>query len=464
MATTATTHMEALNRCSRKRAKWTYAEAGSRRLFASLLLTNRDAVTKLLIFVLIAGMTAVLGSTAIGQIGANKPGIPVGGHEPNLPTVFLEAKEQIVSERKVPCTLKIVCPKGSERGNIGPLPGVAGFHGATSQGFPKKSFSIALAEPAQLLDMRTHDNWILNAAYIDRSLMRHKLSFDLFRSLSSGSAKRFAVASRFVEVYLNGSYNGAYLLMERVDKQLLELRDYRSSEANPVCIYKAINHAANFGEQGHSGYEQREPDPAVRTYWEPLDEFNRFVIASPTGEFFNPQTGIESRLDLDNAIDFHLLVLLTCNMDGITKNFYLARNGQESGPPNQRFFFAPWDYDGTFGRNWNATVVPPSAWLSNNLFDRLLGNATYREKFVARWNYLRDHAFSVETIRGMIDNCVRTLGDAAHRNVARWPTAGGPYPDKLTFEEDISQMKLWTEARIKWLDRQINQNLGRHHK
>ena len=54
--------------------------------------------------------------------------------ESNLPVVFLEAKEAIVSERKVPCVVRMVLPKGSEAGSTGALTGVVRFHGATSQG------------------------------------------------------------------------------------------------------------------------------------------------------------------------------------------------------------------------------------------------------------------------------------------------------------------------------------------
>jgi hypothetical protein len=31
----------------------------------------------------------------------------------------------------------------------------------------------------------------------------------------------------------------------------------------------------------------------------------------------------------------------------------------------------------------------------------------------------------------------------------------GPYPDRLTFEQDIAQMKEWVAARVKWLDTEI---------
>ena len=191
-----------------------------------------------------------------------------------------------------------------------------------------------------------------------------------------------------------------------------------------------------------------------------LDEFNQFVSTSPDADFFQPQTGIASRLDLDNAIDFHLLVLLTSNTDGITKNFILARGKLDAGTP-ARFFFAPWDYDATFGRNWNATEVAPTLWLSNHLFNRLLGNREYRDRFVARWKQLREQQFSAKTIHGLIDANVRTLGAAAHRNAARWSASDGAYPDKLTFAEDTAQMKSWTGARLKWLDEEIVQKLGR---
>ena len=296
---------------------------------------------------------------------------------------------------------------------------------------------------------------MLNAAFIDRSLMRHKLSYDLFRSLDAPKARHFASGSRFVEVYLNGDYRGAYLLMERVDRQLLELRRFGSNETSHACIYKAIDHSANFGQPGHAGYEQREPDALVKEYWQPLDQFDRFVSRTKDPEFFDLQNGIGSRLDLWNAVDFYLLVLLTSNLDGITKNFIIARDAVQESLPKPLFFFAPWDYDATFGRNWDATVVAPSAWLSNHLFDRLMGDSALRERMARRWTELRESQFSSKTIQAMIDANVRTLGEAARRNAVRWRPAGGHYPDRLSFDQDVAQMKSWVEERIRWLDAEM---------
>lgn len=415
---------------------------------------------KKILWLLVAMRLIGSAASAAEAIRTNQTRVALTNFEPNLPIIFLEAKEPIVSERKVPCTVKLVLPKGSGVNNTG-VTGVVRIHGASSQRYPKKSFGLTLDTPVPWLGMRASAHWVLNAAFVDRSLMRHKLSYDLFRALSASNAPRFAAASRFVEVNLNGKYHGAYLLMERVDRAMFELRRYDSNAPNHAVIYKAVDHAANFDHLGHWGFEQREPDPLTGEYWGPLDRFNRFVSSAKDADFFDPEKGIPARLDLGNAVDFHLLVLLTSNMDGIDKNLILARDEPLTNAPVPKFFFAPWDYDATFGRNWEASRVSPTAWLSNHLFDRLLSDAAYRKKFATRWKQLRQQEFSVESIDRMIDDNARTLGAATKRNETRWHTLSGPYPDRLTFEQDLEQMKEWVASRVKWLDEEIVRRCGR---
>jgi hypothetical protein len=377
----------------------------------------------------------------------------------NLPVVLLEAKQPIRAEAKVPCTIRLLLP--GERGPANSALGVARFHGASSQGYPKKSYALTLEAPVSWLGMRSSGHWLLNAAFIDRSLMRHKLSYDLFRALSRTHALRFAAASRFVDVVVGSEYRGVYLLMERIDRSSLGFQSYVTNATEHACIYKAVDHAATFDHLGHDGYQQREPDPLLRgAYWSPLDRFNRFASATSDPVFFDPAKGISSRLDLDNTIDFHLLILLTCNMDGFDKNLLIARDAPRPNAPAPRFFFVPWDYDATFGRNWEGSPVGPHAWLSNPLFDRLLSDPAYRRRFAARWKQLREGPFSVSNLDRMIDENVSTLGAAVERNAACWSVAGEFYPDTLTFGEDIGQMKRWIAERTKWLDKEIARRAG----
>lgn len=395
-------------------------------------------------------------SATLLQSADNFAALRWGEFTHELPVLFINVTNQIQRETPTKCAVYAFTSDKTNSESANQLSASIRIHGATSSGYPKTSFKLNFDKPISLCGFTRRTHWVLNAAFIDRSLMRHKLSYDLFRSLSTPDAPRYASGSAFVEVFLNSNYHGVYLLMERVDKQLLNLRPFNSNDFSHAVIYKAEDHAANFGAPGHNGFEQNEPDPQKKVYWSPLDESTKFVSTAPDTQLFDPQTGITSRLDILNAIDFHLLVLLTSNSDGITKNFIFARDAQTDAADAKKFFFVPWDYDGTFGRNWDGRPYPHNAWLTNPMFERLIRNPDYRKQFAARWKQLRQNQFSENTIIKMIDTNAKTLGDAVKRNSKRWESALGYYPDRVTFEEDIAQMKNWVSARLKWLDEEIN--------
>src|SRR5438067_823345 len=77
-----------------------------------------------------------------------------------------------------------------------------------------------------------------------------------------------------------------------------------------------------------------------------------------------------------------------------------------------------------------------------------------------RWKQLRRRQLSIKNIQEMIETNAKTLGEAARRNAARWAGATGYYPDKLSFEEDVSQMKAWIGPRLQWLDGEIQRRVA----
>ena len=374
----------------------------------------------------------------------------------SLPCVELQAARLPDGNDKLPCTVRIAASEGRPAEAAGPLKAAARLHGASSRGLPKKSYNFSIETPAPLLGMSTRGQWILHAVCIDRSFMRHKLAYDLFRSLSTPGAPRPAAQSRFVEARINGSYEGVYLLMEHVDRRLLGWpASAGSNTAAQACLYKAVDHGANFGQTGHDGYAQKEPDLALGEYWTPLEALNKLSAAGSDARFFDPKTGVESLVDLDEALDFYLLVLLTSNSDGITKNYFLARPAPAPDAPARRFVFVPWDYDGTFGRNWDATPFPHDVWLSNHLFDRLMARPEIRARMAARWRQVRAREFSTAAIQHTIDTHAAALASAAARNARRWPEGRLPFPDRISFKDETARMKKWVAARAAWLDREI---------
>ena len=91
-------------------------------------------------------------------------------------------------------------------------------HGNSSWNDPKKSYNISLKDAgwedldAGLLGMPADNSWILIANYKDRTLMRNALAYFLGYAIGMEWSPRY----RFVEFYLDSSYQGLYLLVEKV--------------------------------------------------------------------------------------------------------------------------------------------------------------------------------------------------------------------------------------------------------
>lgn len=373
---------------------------------------------------------------------------------PNVPVIYVDTSAPLQFGQRSKGTLRVVYPKGSELRDTEKLAAEFKFHGAVSVNYEKKSMGVELSSATAMAGMPARTHWVLNAAAVDRSLMRHKLAYDLYAKMSEPGAKRYASGSRFVEVIQNGDYRGAYLLMERVDRRLLKLRKFEKADEQHACIYKVIDHTPVFDMNGHGNYEQHEPNARTNSYWGPLDEINRFCHTASESAFWDAKTGIAERLDLADAIDFQLHLLMVCNTDGPDKNFIVARDGVKSGKA-PLFFFVPWDCDATFGRQWHGGRDGYQHWQSNHLFERLLKNAEYRKRFVARWRELRQKQFATASICAMIDENARALGAAAQRNAKRWgQTAAGDPPN---FEQDVAEMKDWVAKRGDWLDARIGE-------
>ena len=87
----------------------------------------------------------------------------------------------------------------------------------------KKAFTFKMEHKVNLGGMGKNKKWILLANWYDISLIRNQITFDLCRELGLGSTPD----CRPVDLYINGSYNGTYLLTEKIQlkKNRLEIHD-----------------------------------------------------------------------------------------------------------------------------------------------------------------------------------------------------------------------------------------------
>jgi len=324
--------------------------------------------------------------------------------------------------------------------------------GGMSIVYPKHSYTFKMDTSYALAAMPTDNDWVLNASYIDKTFMRHKLSFDLYRSLNP---KNKAPQCKYVEVFVKEDYKGLYVLMERLDATRLGLDKQDDKAAvfkeppifyeNPLPL-KYIQDTSNY-------YHQKYPKPTKNNRYNEMDSLWRFLKFAPDSLFAHPTKGAAKWFDIDNVIDWHLMLLFTNNSDGILKNFYLYKTDSLSA-----YRFAIWDYDHSFGRDgdYAYNMLERNAKCERSpLIKRLLQlNAyDYKNRLKKRWQQTKKKGiFTEKNLTKLIDHNDRVLKNYIAKNEQKWPYKSKFYLDDNTFEQEVAIIRAYVPKRIKYLN------------
>src|SRR5205823_3186513 len=129
-----------------------------------------------------------------------------------------------------------------------------------------------------------------------------------------------------------------------------------------------------------------------------FDDFDR-ALNGP--QWTDPALGYRAFLDVDAAIDYHVLQVLSGNVDAMVLStfFQKARNG--------KIVFGPhWDFDRALGstdgrddnpRQWNTGPFFGGAW-----WPRLFSDSDLWQQWVDRWQELRATHFSRANLERLI--------------------------------------------------------------
>lgn len=144
----------------------------------------------------------------------------------NLPIVIIDTYgQEIPDEPKILARMGIIDNGEGQRNHLhdprNNYDGLIGIEvrGSTTRWFPKKQYAVETRDhfgndsTVSLLGFPPEEDWILYAPYSDKSLMRNVLAYKLSNDLG-----RYASRTRFCELVLNGSYEGVYVLMEKIKR------------------------------------------------------------------------------------------------------------------------------------------------------------------------------------------------------------------------------------------------------
>jgi hypothetical protein len=343
------------------------------------------------------------------------------------------------------------------------------IRGGFSQTYPKKSYRIEFWEDTlgkvtrdfSLLNMRSDDDWNLQAMYNEPMRARSKSANELWKEIHEIYYKADepkavnGIQLQYAELFLNNEYRGIYAVGERVDNKQLQLKKYtdkirgelyKGENWGPATMFTSAP-AYDNNSLLWSGFEYEFPDELVD--WKNLHDFVDFAVNSSNSTFNN---NYKSKIHLKNAADYFIFLNLIRATDNVAKNVYIAK--YKAGEP---YFFIPWDLDGALGTDWMGNEINiTNDIMTNNLFNRLLQDYSaggFRETVQQRWAELRSSAITEENIMAKFQANQSYLEHNAvyERETLAWKN----------FEANSDRMAFtstWVRNRIAFLDSYFNQS------
>ncbi len=345
------------------------------------------------------------------------------------------------------------------------------IRGGTATIFPKKSYSFELwtdesgteKRKEALFGMREDDDWVLLAMYNEALRLRNFWTHQLWQKMHTPyyiDEKPNAEAGadfKYVEVFLNEKYQGLYLLGEPIDRKQLKLDHFEEEAWSELYKGKywhgilAFNQVGDFwnGSRQWGGFELKYPSHKDTIRWNFLYDFVEFVVNAEEDVFHN---NIENIIELDNFVDFYLLLTMMRGWDNTSKNTYLAKHKQ-----GEKYFYVPWDFDGVWGKNYRGeSVASTEGYPTNGLLTRLITANDcnpFIDRLKNRWDTLQNSHFNINNIHQQIDSIYATLLDHKHyeRENLLWDSIFNPTLAERNF------MKDWIAERFQKVDQHINQ-------
>ncbi|MFT3751438.1 MAG: CotH kinase family protein [Paludibacter sp.] len=425
---------------------------------------------------------------------------PVSYTSSILPLVFIQTNGQtIIQNSKIMVDMKTLNnPLGINNltdttyeynGKIG-----IEIRGFTSSGFPKKSYSVETRNADStnnnvfLLGLPKENDWVFHGPYPDKSLMRNALAYHLGNKTGKWSPR-----TKFFELYINGTYNGVYTLVEKIknDKNRLNLAKLKATDLAGDSLtggyilkldrpestdVDGINYWVS-PYRAPTTLQQKEyflfVDPDGQTIQKEQRDYIRNYITNFENALYSDSykdraAGYYPYVDLQSFVDYYIITELSRNLDGYRISTFIHKDKDSKGG---KITMGPfWDYDICFGNANFFSAGNTTGWVVDGMgngdayampfwWQKFRLDPYFNSILKQRWNTLKTSYINTTHINNFIDSCANVMYDAEIRNFQKWNIlstyvwpnnyVGGSYANELTY------LKNWLRDRITWMDSQI---------
>jgi hypothetical protein len=271
------------------------------------------------------------------------------------------------------------------------------------------------------------------------------------------AGRRFGVEhvnhSRFVELYINGTYRGNYQITEQIEAAPGRVEIDADAGGFLIEIDKYWDSTPKFRTSLYNLPVMLKGPKTAEIARLAQDALNALEVSLADGNWGD-------HVDEGSFINYMLATELVRNPEiGQPKSLYIYRRDAES-----KLRFGPmWDYDWGFGYAANGsfdyfqpktlTVLygphrNETGYNGIGFLTRFYDDPEFCERYKARWNELMDDGVQ-EGLIPFIDDLAASLSRSAEFNFERWQNG-------KDHTEEISAMKRWLTERIAALDKEIN--------
>ena len=348
--------------------------------------------------------------------------------------------------------------------------------GNTTWTLDKRPYQFKLSSKAKVLGMDKAKTWLLIANRQDTSMMRNKAVYDLANAMGE-----WAPDGRWVDVWIDGSYQGCYLLCEKVqvgtNRVELEQEDGILAEADNIYYngeeywFTGNQSGTHFTLKDSAADDLNEQDSATLKAWSgfetALDEFEDVLYASD-----KDWNIISSKIDVQSFADYYLISEWVENWDTFKSSTFCYRDGADDvlhmGPV--------WDYDSALNNEDESYGVSnPHADYAMNIQDQQRGEISltwftelmkcqqFREVVQERYQH---------TMRPLLENWSETCNDyrstlenSARMEFVRWDLKDQPGTARAdesgTWQQDVDKLQDWIAQRTAYMTKRFDDEFVR---
>jgi len=384
------------------------------------------------------------------------------------PIIYINTNGQSIGkEDYVQCTVDIVSDNEEFSGTA--MTGkIRGRGNSTWINFDKKPYRLKFDEKTDLFGMGKSKDWILLANALDLAMMRN---FTVFRMAQQFEGCKYTTDCEFAHVYLNGQYNGLYLITEKVEegKNRVEVGDGLDDNDMPLApedsgFLMEVGGDLDDGDRGfypvkyssinipYTAIKSPEVDVITDEQYEYIVDYFDQVQKAIFEDDFDTLCELA---DIQSFVDSFICTQYILAGD-MGHCFYAYKE------PGGKLALGPlWDYDQAAGISTHGganyqgyEAASPHPW-----YVKLIQNEQFRAMVKESWMEQYDY---IHGIPDMLYELAETYRVDIDYNYRRWKVLGTPQWRSLpevdalkTYPEHVDYFVTWLNNRVDWIERDL---------